>query len=76
MGGGTRSGEAPGRRLHAAAGVGTGQASHRLDAQLCPLSAAAVQVVSAWTGVPVERMSEDDRDRLLTLADALKVGAP
>jgi ATP-dependent Clp protease ATP-binding subunit ClpC len=30
------------------------------------------QVVSAWTGVPVERMSEDDRDRLLTLADALK----
>lgn len=34
-----------------------------------------MQVVSAWTGVPVERMSEDDRDRLLTLADALKVGA-
>lgn len=32
----------------------------------------APQVVSAWTGVPVERMSEDDRDRLLTLADALK----
>ena len=32
------------------------------------------QVVSAWTGVPVERMSQDDRDRLLTLPDVLKVG--
>ncbi|KAL4441273.1 hypothetical protein ABPG77_011510 [Micractinium sp. CCAP 211/92] len=30
------------------------------------------QVVSAWTGVPVERMNQDDKDRLLTLGDALK----
>jgi hypothetical protein len=30
-------------------------------------------VVSAWTGVPVERLSQDDRDRLLTLADVLQV---
>ena len=39
----------------------------------CPC--AVLQVVSAWTGVPVERMSEDDRERLLTLADALKASA-
>ena len=32
------------------------------------------QVVSAWTGVPVERMDQDDKDRLLTLPDVLKVG--
>jgi len=31
-------------------------------------------VVSAWTGVPVERMNQDDKERLLTLGDALKVG--
>jgi ATP-dependent Clp protease ATP-binding subunit ClpC len=30
------------------------------------------QVVSAWSGVPVERMSQDDRQRLLTLADVLR----
>ena len=32
------------------------------------------QVVSAWTGVPVERMSEDDVQRLISLPEALKVG--
>ena len=32
------------------------------------------QVVSAWTGVPVERMDQDDKDRLLTLPHVLKVG--
>ena len=31
------------------------------------------QVVSAWTGVPVERMCQDDRDRLLTLGGVLQV---
>jgi ATP-dependent Clp protease ATP-binding subunit ClpC len=34
------------------------------------------QVVSAWTGVPVERMSVDDRQRLLTLGEVLQVRRP
>lgn len=31
-------------------------------------------VVAAWSGVPVEQLDLDDRQRLLGLADALKVG--
>ncbi len=32
-------------------------------------------VVSAWTGIPVERMSQDDRGRLLRLGTTLRVQA-
>ena len=31
-------------------------------------------VVSAWTGIPAERMSADDRERLLRMEPALQVG--
>ncbi len=30
-------------------------------------------VVSAWTGIPVQRMTQDDRERLARMEPALKV---
>ncbi len=30
-------------------------------------------VVSAWTGIPVQRMTQDDRERLSRMEPALKV---
>ena len=30
-------------------------------------------VVSAWTGIPAEQLSQDDKDRLMGLDQALKV---
>ena len=32
-------------------------------------------VVAAWTGIPVERMTQDDRERLVRMEPALKVRA-
>lgn len=33
-------------------------------------------VVSTWTGIPVQRMTQDDRERLSRMEPALKVPCP
>ena len=39
----------------------------------CVTLADVESVLSAWTGIPTERMSQDDRDRLSVMEPALKV---
>ena len=53
--------------------VRLGGLPHEAPQLPCVTLADVESVLSAWTGIPAERMSQDDRDRLSLMEPALKV---
>lgn len=56
--------------------VRLGGLPHEAPQLPCVTLADVEAVLSAWTGIPPERMGQDDRDRLSVMEPALKVGGP
>jgi ATP-dependent Clp protease ATP-binding subunit ClpB len=58
-------------KLKAAAGAGAAAGGSNIVAEEAVTANHVAQVVSRWTGIPVDRMLEGERDKLLKMEDAI-----